>query len=710
MLKSGDTWNTGLGNWILSGESAQDPMVIGSYGTGARPELLTGNSPAIETGTESHPTVDNLDIMGINFDSISRDPSIAGYSSSTSVNGGILEGDNSNILVENCEIQNYTQNISMENYYGPLDNVSLRRNEILDAYSVTGAHSEGIYSNGVNGLTIQDNVLDHNGWSSVVPGAYKTIFNHDCYISADNSDLVVTGNIFSNASSHGLQARCGGIVENNLFINDAIAMSYGLVNGSPMTPGGVSGAVSGNVIVGGNNIGSLTRGGGIELGNIADATVTGNLFADGLSTGMAAIELEAGEGVFNPTQAVGINDLTITDNTVYNWAQGVSIASNITPGTSGLYGLNDVTISKNDFQDISAGPIVIDLAPLSTSEETFSGNTYNSSTAQSKWMNTDGKAVSWVQHGPAPMRQNAIKAAQVNFPDSSVSVASYDASIGDAGSIDAFLANARSESSQDWQSQYTAAAVNAYMRAGFSMAGPTAPTSAATPAPTPTPTPKPSPAPTTSTPKPTPAPTSTPKPTPAPTPTSTPKPTPAPTPTSTAPKPKPAPTPTSTPKPTPAPTPTSTPKPTPAPTPTPTPKPAPAPAPAPTPAETSPASSSKVKKHETHHVLATVVPPKVTRVHFHEGRKGTPERLEIRFNIDVASTIQASDLVVTGPNGVVPASAVNMAYNAAQTDRHLCPVSRRLHRRCPPPWQVPRDGPGHSYSRCPEPLPRGQGR
>ena len=40
------------------------------------------------------------------------------------------------------------------------------------------------------------------------------------------------------------------------------------------------------------------------------------------------------------------------------------------------------------------------------------------------------------------------------------------------------------------------------------------------------------------------------------------------------------------------------------------------------------------------------------------------EQLEIQFNTDVANTIQASDLVVTGPKGVVPASAVNMAYNA----------------------------------------------
>ena len=114
-----------------------------------------------------------------------------------------------------------------------------------------------------------------------------TIYNHDVYLSADNSGVVVSGNIFAHASSHGLQARSGGVVQNNLFIDDAIAMSYGLVNGSPMTAGGVSGTVSGNVILGGDNIGPLTRGGGIEIGNIApggNTTITDNLFADGLPT------------------------------------------------------------------------------------------------------------------------------------------------------------------------------------------------------------------------------------------------------------------------------------------------------------------------------------------------------------------------------------------------------------------------------------------
>ena len=38
-------------------------------------------------------------------------------------------------------------------------------------------------------------------------------FNHDVYMSSHNSGAVVRGNIFANASSHGLQARAGGIIE-----------------------------------------------------------------------------------------------------------------------------------------------------------------------------------------------------------------------------------------------------------------------------------------------------------------------------------------------------------------------------------------------------------------------------------------------------------------------------------------------------------------
>jgi hypothetical protein len=43
------------------------------------------------------------------------------------------------------------------------------------------------------------------------------------------------------------------------------------------------------------------------------------------------------------------------------------------------------------------------------------------------------------------------------------------ASLGEPATLEAFLAGARAQSKSNWQPRYTAAAVNAYLRAGFAM-------------------------------------------------------------------------------------------------------------------------------------------------------------------------------------------------------------------------------------------------
>src|SRR5690606_38167079 len=111
-------------------------------------------------------------------------------------------------------------------------------------------------------------VFDYNGWKEAQ--FTQTIFNHNVYIHAECSNLVARGNIFSRSSSHGLQARPGGIVENNLFIRCPVACSYGYVlGGSDPTLGGVGGRVDGNVFVEGNDIDDKPRGIGLQVGNIS---------------------------------------------------------------------------------------------------------------------------------------------------------------------------------------------------------------------------------------------------------------------------------------------------------------------------------------------------------------------------------------------------------------------------------------------------------
>ena len=53
---------------------------------------------------------------------------------------------------------------------------------------------------------------------------------------------------------------------------------------------------------------------------------------------------------------VGINDLTISGNVVYDWTQGISVMSNITPGTSGINGLNRLG-SPNAFPQVITGTL-----------------------------------------------------------------------------------------------------------------------------------------------------------------------------------------------------------------------------------------------------------------------------------------------------------------------------------------------------------------
>ena len=80
---------------------------------------------------------------------------------------------------------------------------------------------------GVDGILLEGNVFNHNGWNPDVSGAVPTIFNHNIYLTFTNDNITVRGNTIANAGSHGLQARSGGNIENNLFLNDPIGMSFG---------------------------------------------------------------------------------------------------------------------------------------------------------------------------------------------------------------------------------------------------------------------------------------------------------------------------------------------------------------------------------------------------------------------------------------------------------------------------------------------------
>ncbi|HET6250399.1 MAG TPA: right-handed parallel beta-helix repeat-containing protein [Tepidisphaeraceae bacterium] len=447
LLKDGDTWSGGLGTWTKSGASASDPMVIGSYGSGARPILDTGTSPGITTGSASIPEVDYLAIMGISIYANSRDPSVVASPATSDPTGINILTKSNDILIENCQIKEFTENINLQDYYGPLTNISVRRNVIVDSYS-KDTHSQGMYALGVKGLLIEGNVFDHNGWNSSVSGAGATIYNHDAYISSNNSGVVVDDNTFSQASATGLQDRPGGIVVNNLFVNDAVDMTFGLVNGADTTVGGVSGIVAGNVYIGGANTGSISQGIGLEVGNIkanSGTLIASNIFSQGESGAGPAMMLEAGTAQIDPQDSVGINDLSIRSNTFYSWTIGIDMASGMTAGGSGLTAFNRVTYIGNQFDGITK-TAVENTSTAYLAQETWSGNTY---------YNSKGTG------------QGTVITTPPAFPAPSRSVSTYDASIGGSGTLADFLSRVRAESEANWNNLYQAPSVISYIAAGF---------------------------------------------------------------------------------------------------------------------------------------------------------------------------------------------------------------------------------------------------
>lgn len=475
LLARGDVWKETLGDWNKSGRNAQEPMLIGAYGTGARPRLETGTKTAFSI-LSATANVKHLAISGLHLLASARVPGSADYMEGSSADNGLrILSRVDDLLVEDCVVQAYTDNILLQDYNGPQSNVTLRRNIIVDAYSTDGGHSQGLYAYGVNGLLLEGNVFDHNGWSETVPGSPATIYNHNIYLASNNANVTITGNIIANASSHGLQARSGGRIENNVFLDNPIGMSFGVVRGASVMAGGVSGVVNGNVFLGTRDINGAGRGNGLEIGNTRPnipTVVSNNIFShanEAAGKDYAVVLTYPSDSSSNGELSAGLNDLTVQGNIVYRWSKGLRIDSQFAPGGAGRFALNRVTVRGNDLQQVINERLVAHESPVDPTQEKWSGNRYDATPGTDDEIFVAGKWVTperWTsQHDPG----SAIARAAYVAPDRTADT--YAALTAGTPSRAALLAEMRATSSQYYRSQFTAGAMIDYVRAGFAEEG-----------------------------------------------------------------------------------------------------------------------------------------------------------------------------------------------------------------------------------------------
>lgn len=467
LLRAGDVWYESFRDWKISGKSAGEPLLISSYGKGERPVLETGHHDGFSSNGVP---LKHVALVGLLFHAHTRDPDSPSFVSSTGGGYGLrTQASVDDLLVENCVFDSYLYGISITGTRGQTRHVGVRRNLVVDSYGINGAKSIGLYLAKTSSVLIEGNVFDHNGWNDRLPEAWANVQSHNLYLSENNDDVYVRGNIIANASSHGLQARGGGTIQGNLFVNNPIGLLFG--NGRDARPGGVSGDVSGNVFLGTATINGAKRGWALEVGNIKPGGAThvaNNLFAhDQIATASAAIVLSTGDGAKdNAAQTVGINDLTLEGNVVYRWNAGLQINNDLVPGAAASpRALNGLLVRNNDFQRLYANRIISQGQEYDAAAERFQGNRYYNPGDSRQWFKKGGATTSWDQWYAKVDKSSARVKVKYNDPERKIET--YNAMLGGKPSVGAFLTQARLMARRIWDPRYAATAMVEYMRAGF---------------------------------------------------------------------------------------------------------------------------------------------------------------------------------------------------------------------------------------------------
>lgn len=515
LLNKGDVWtnqvfasfNGGGSNlFCINGVSSAKPLLIGAYGTGARPlvKISSVNINGVFT-TGGCPTGANFTAwVGIDFYSYDRDPTNPSYPAAplVSTSGLFILTPIQWALIEDCKFSFFAAGIVIEN--APSSNISLRRNIIVDQYDVSPNFGQGAFIALVSSLELYQNLFDHNGWNASIVGAEANTFSHNLYLAGYSSGAVpsnstLTENIFAN-DGQGNQNRNGVIGTNNLHVKNAIVTAIG----SPNVTGSL---YNQNVILEGTDLPSAPSthfGWGIDTMssyegdryNLSSTTIQNNIIANTITT--------SGNG-FGIRLVQGTNGVTVSSNIVCNWQASTPISftgspisiGNLISGsayTNGNYGSPGVPTSYvtsgpgtglAPFIAVTGGAVstvnIYGNPSLGISSIMGSGYLVNDTlTSAAANIGGTGSGFSFqvTALGVNTIGTNTTKTADCNglgFPaptpgGGQTLTGNYNGTLGGTATTAGFLAAARLQSRDNWNPLLTAGAHNNYVRqTGFGL-------------------------------------------------------------------------------------------------------------------------------------------------------------------------------------------------------------------------------------------------
>jgi hypothetical protein len=493
-FKRGDVFTPAQINNVIQfgGRSASEPLVIERYGTGPRP-IIRGDGISIGGRAARFLVICDLDLIatGKDPDAADFDPHRDERPGAWAQVGINLNSAGQYLWIENCRLRYFWQQLCLQGGTGRFSNVVIRRNIIIDAYTTYVGHSQGGYFDAIDGLRIEENLLDHNGWSedprianappaiialplpATVPAATHpttmattaplpaprildgkpspNLFRHNLYIQTGCTGVIVRGNISSRASSHGCQQRPGGLMEDNLYLDNPMAAF--VAEGDSI--------VRRNVIVGGRGIDPANpRGMGLEFVHLRRAIAEGNLLIHKTDTASNqpafCLSPRLKDGSLADTA------MAIRNNIICDWT-GPAVASNgpvvqmllernTIVGTGSLYGWDSLDLSTAVFRDNIYATLPAK-APVTIARASATAPAKPRSLSLSNWLATAA---------------DNSQAAPPILADPARDIAAYAASIGLADATPAgFLAACRLNDRDHFDPRLTAYAANTWLRAGF---------------------------------------------------------------------------------------------------------------------------------------------------------------------------------------------------------------------------------------------------
>ena len=479
LLKRGDIFHESFGNHRWS------HVTIGAYGTGPRPLVLS------DTKTQSclvNLNGQNLRVVGLHLSAWHRDPSQPDFKL---VEGqfGIYCMNCSNVLIEDCLIEYFDNNISIE---GNGTGFRLRRSVVRYAWSAGKSFSQGIFLDGQKNALIEDSVFDTCGWNPILqaendsraaspqstqpatlpsnrqsaidnrkspawiqtlqpqpnqpfPGV-ANIFNHAIYDNSANGagPSLIRDCIFVNAASTAIQQRPGGTIDNCLFIHNGKA--------TDAFTSGAYGEITNCVVLGSQQCPAWAGGGGLSLLSYSGKLQNNLILHGSPAQSSAALVVDLPKGQENaPPDAVALVD----HNIVYDW-----------PGDD-LFVFHSrplVQITNNLF--CKTPKRQVEVIDLSNANYQFNSNTYEQSPQQ---LSFKQKLLTLPAFEQAANETNGKQLSSVQFVDPTRTIESYAKLLGLSTSLSDLMNLIDQQARDQWDIRLTAPVINDYFREGFAL-------------------------------------------------------------------------------------------------------------------------------------------------------------------------------------------------------------------------------------------------